>query len=283
MNGNAKQPAIAYPEAIRRLLDEFAWNPWFLNSYWPENEPRIRLMARLALDRVPPGSRALEVGCANGYVAYLFRLLGFDVAAVDVYDDEKRDELFRKANVSYQEFNLNEVNPLGRIAADSFDLVLMGEVFEHILNQPAGLLKGIFRILRPGGLLILTTPNPSTLANAIRLLLDRYVLWGTFEFLKETKLDGSKIIDHGDIHYREYPAWVVVNLMAEIGYRIGGIEYVQAGVAPSQSFCKRWVKRLVRASGLGRLRLFSPGYIIWAGKPDQEPFPIGGASSIPGS
>lgn len=265
------QAASAYPEAVRGLLDEFTWNPWFMNTYWPENSPRIRLMAQLALARFPSTSsrRALEVGCANGYVAYLFRLLGFEVSAVDAYDDEKRAELFRKGGIAYQETNLNAVTPLSEFAPESFDLVLLGEVFEHILNQPAGLLREIFRLLRPGGLLILTTPNPSTLANAIRLLRDGYLLWGTAEFLKETKVDGGRIIDQGGIHYREYPAWVVRNLMAELGYQVDGVRYVRAGIAPTHSFAKRSIKWLLRVMGLASLRVFSPGYVIWGRKPPK--------------
>src|SRR5439155_11474834 len=99
--------------------------------------------------------------------------------------------------------------------------------------------------------------NPSTLMNAIRLLLDRYLLWGTFEFLRETKIDGGKIIDRGDIHYREYPAWVVRDLMADVGFRVGGMKYVRAGVAPTQSFGKRCAKRLLLTSGLASLGLFA--------------------------
>jgi SAM-dependent methyltransferase len=211
----------------------------------------------------------LEVGCANGYVAHLFRLLGFEVSAVDAYDDEKRVELFHKSGVAYRETNLNAVAPLSEFPPESFDLVLLGEVFEHILNQPAGLLRGILRLLRPGGLLILTTPNPSTLANAVRLLRDGYLLWGTFEFLKETKVDGGRIIDRGDINYREYPAWVVQNLLTEIGYRVEGVRYVLAGSAPTQSTGKRLAKWLLRVSGLSNLRIVSPGYVIWATKPAE--------------
>jgi len=260
--------ALGYPEAVRGLLDEFTWNPWFTKSYWPENEPRIRLMARLALERFPAaeGRRAMEVGCASGFVAYLFRLLGFEVSAIDAYEDEKRDELFRKGGVAYQATNLNAVDPLSEFPQESFDLILLGEVFEHILNQPAGLLRSIFRLLRPGGLLILTTPNPSTLANAIRVLRDGYVLWGTAEFLNETKLDGGRIIDLGDIHYREYPARIVRDLLTEVGYHVDGVRYVRTGNAPTHSLHKRLIKSLLQRSGLASLRAFSPGYVIWASR-----------------
>jgi SAM-dependent methyltransferase len=254
---------------VEELLAEFSWNAWFLDSYWPENEPRVRLMSRIALERLPDptAKRALEVGCANGYLAYLFHLLAFDVAAVDAYEDEQRAALFQKARITYHQTNLNEAVPLHEFPDQSFNLVLLGEVFEHILNQPAGLLKEIYRLLRPAGLLILTTPNPSTLANAVRLTRDHYLLWGTGEFLREPKFDGGNVIHRADIHYREYPAWVVRDLLVELGYLIGGITYVRAGVAPTHSFGKRCLKRLLEICGLTRMRLFSPGYVIWATKP----------------
>lgn len=264
---SAEFNSSSYSESVQYLKKEFEWNPWFLKTYWPENEPRVHLMVRIARENLPACGRALEVGCANGYVAYLFRLLGYDVAAVDAYEDQKRSELFRKGGITYSETNLNSISPLSEFPSASFDLVLLGEVFEHILNSPAGLLAGVFRVLRPGGLVILTTPNPSSIANAVRLLRDQYVLWGTSEFLRETKLDGDRIIDRGDIHYREYPAWVVQDLMTEIGFLVGGVKYVGAGITDTQSVWKRCCKRLLALLRLGNQRLFSPGYIVWAARP----------------
>jgi SAM-dependent methyltransferase len=258
-----------YSEAARGLLDEFAWNPWFLNSFWPENEPRVRAIAASVSQWLPASAapRVLEVGCANGYLAYLFSLMGYDTSAVDAYDDEKREEMFRKGRVSYTTSNLNAARPLEDVPDASFDAVLLGEVFEHILNHPAGLLKAVLRILRPDGLVVLTTPNPSTLANGFRLLNDRYVLWGTPNFLRDIKLDGGQVIDRGDIHYHEYPAWIVRDLMAELGYRIERVTYYNAGAAPTHAFAKRLVKKLLLMSGLSRQRLFAFGYIICARKP----------------
>jgi SAM-dependent methyltransferase len=254
---------------VRRLLDEFAWNPWFTQTYWPENEPRVRLITRLAAQELPEAiaRRTLEVGCASGYVAVLCALLGCDVVAVDADDDDRRSALFRRCGIAYRRTNLNDANPLSEFDAGAFHLVLLGEVFEHILNRPAGLLERIHQLLRPGGVVILTTPNPSTLANAVRLLRDRYLPWGTAEFLRTTKLDRDKVIDRGDIHYREYPAWVVGDLLVELGFEILGTRYVRSGSAPTQSLTKRGLKNVLRLAGLSGARLFAPGYVIWARKP----------------
>jgi hypothetical protein len=144
-------------------------------------------------------------------------------------------------------------------------------VFEHILNNPVGLLQSIHRILRPSGLLLLDTPNPSTLANALRVLGDGYVLWGTHEFLRQPKVDGGRVIDRGDIHYREYPAWLVRELLQEVGFNCAAPRYIPSGITATSSRGKRALKRIVNASGLGRTRLFGYCYVLAARKPGANP------------
>lgn len=261
----------AYSAAVTALLEEFSWNPWFLETYWPENSQRVKSIVELASK--PDGAAGdrqravLEVGCANGYIACLFHELGFRAFAIDSYEEAKRDAMFARRDIAYTIGNLNDAPPLATFADNSMDVVVLGEVFEHILNHPAGLLQAVFRILRPGGTVILTTPNPSTLANSIRLLGDGYVLWGTPSFLRDVKLQGNTVIDKGDIHYREYPAWIVADLMKEIGYRIESIQYYRAGIAPTHSTAKKAVKTLLRLSGLSKTRPFALGYIIEARTP----------------
>lgn len=260
-----------YAAAVAGLLKEFSWNPWFLETYWPENCQRVKSIVELASQTdgsTCDGQRTvLEVGCANGYIPCLFNELGFRASAMDSYEEEKRDEMFARRDIAYTKGNLNDAIPLASFGDSSMDVVVLGEVFEHILNNPAGLLQSVFRILRPDGKVILTTPNPSTLANSIRLLGDGYVLWGTPAFLRDVKLQGNSVIDKGDIHYREYPAWIVADLMKEIGYRIESIQYYRAGIAPTHSIAKKAVKTLLMLSGLSKTRPFALGYIIEARKP----------------
>lgn len=53
---------------------------------------------------------------------------------------------------------------------DSFDVVLFCEMLEHMLMNPVATLREIHRVLRPGGVLVLTTPNVARLDNAISLV-----------------------------------------------------------------------------------------------------------------
>jgi len=260
----SKMSPVSFEKAVPMLVDEFHWNSWFLETYWPENAPRMELMAQLAIAHSPKPeeTQLLEVGCANGYAAALFRLLGFQVAAADAYDDPRREELFLKLGIPYTSTNLNDPKPLLQFADGSFDCILLGEVFEHILNNPLELLKALNRILKPGGQLILTTPNPSTIANSIRVLQDNYILWGSKEFARISKFDGARIIDEGAIHYCEYPMRVTGELMQEAGFQIGLQRYVAPGWAPTQSPLKRLLKRLLKVTRLDRRRLLCPGYLV---------------------
>lgn len=255
-------------EATAQLLQQFAWNPWFQEIYWPENAPRI--LSMVAAAEKLPGQlprRTLEIGCGNGYVAALFRILGDDVTAVDAYEDPQRTEMFSRLGIAYQQTNLNDAHPLSSFASDSLDLILAGEVFEHILNTPMGLLQSCFRLLTPGGQLLLTTPNPSTVANALRLLQDRNATWGTQAFLRDTKLLEGRVIDRGDIHYHEYPAWMVRDLLIEVGFDCSQPYYLTAGLAGNQPWWKRGVKQILMTTGLTRMRLFGSGYLLVARKP----------------
>ncbi len=69
---------------------------------------------------------------------------------------------------SYDAFNLeSETFPY---ADESFDFVIFAEIIEHLLNDPCKVLREIHRILRPGGQLILTTPNATRLENVAKFV-----------------------------------------------------------------------------------------------------------------
>ena len=53
---------------------------------------------------------------------------------------------------------------------NSFDVVLFCEIIEHLLSDPVHALSEIKRVLKPGGSLVLTTPNVARMENAAKIL-----------------------------------------------------------------------------------------------------------------
>lgn len=121
-----------------------------------------------AIAELPRGGAALEVGPGSG--VYLPALLAsFDeVCAVDVEPAHLRHLEPRFPEVRFVEADITgDVRSIG-----AFDLVLCSEVVEHIPDSAAAL-RGIASLLRPGGTLILSTPqrySPLELASKIAFL-----------------------------------------------------------------------------------------------------------------
>lgn len=228
--------------AIDELLRYFSGNAWFIGEYWPLNDLRVRLMLTDLARLVPKGGEVFEPGCGNGFISYLASRTGYRVTATDAWTPPERGELFRSVDVLSFQSNFNDLDPWPGIPDCKFDAVLFGEVFEHLLNHPLGLLKQIHRVLKPGGTMILTTPNPSTLANAIRVLLDRQSLWGTDDFAMQPKFRDGAVIDNGDIHYREYRACELRTYLAQAGFRVNEARYLGLAVGGGP---KRLIKRML--------------------------------------
>lgn len=230
---------------FEQMLGEYQDNAWFINSYWPENKRRAQLMVSDVTTRKRPPARILDVGCFNGYISCLFSTLGYQVTGTDAEDLPDRAEIFARRGIEFFLSNLNELQALSHLPDDSFDVVLMGEIIEHILNHPLGLIREAARVLKPKGLLIITTPNPSTLINATRLLRDRYTLWGTQAFISMPKIQDGHIIDLGDVHYREYTKSEVSFMLEASGFNTEKSLYFPPGGGLEQSSLKRAAKTLL--------------------------------------
>ncbi|MFC4949914.1 glycosyltransferase [Pseudonocardia sp. GCM10023141] len=109
-----------------------------------------------ALDAVPAAPRILVAGCGLGHEAkHIYDTLGGRLVGVDIggaWDPaiaELDSGAFRLLDASVQELPFPD---------DSFDLVFYHHVIEHV-PDPAGSLVELARVLRPGGLIYVGTPN----------------------------------------------------------------------------------------------------------------------------
>jgi len=133
----------------------------YINAVWeavPEGaEPELFDVRRtFLLDHVEPGDQVLDVGCGEG--AFADAIAGLDAVPICV---EVADEPLRRLRARFPHLNdvrraaAGEPLPLADAEADA---VWAGEVVEHVVDVGAFATE-LRRVLKPGGPLVLTTPD----------------------------------------------------------------------------------------------------------------------------
>jgi 2-polyprenyl-3-methyl-5-hydroxy-6-metoxy-1,4-benzoquinol methylase len=117
------------------------------------------------------GERVLDLGCCEGRFAELILRAGAAYVGADV-----AEEPLRRARELHPGLDLRLLDGEGawELADASFDVVWAGEVIEHVADT-AGWLSELRRVLRPGGRLLLSTPDHPRL-RMLRLALSRRAL-----------------------------------------------------------------------------------------------------------
>ncbi|HZL54568.1 MAG TPA: class I SAM-dependent methyltransferase [Solirubrobacteraceae bacterium] len=130
----------------------------YFERLWSElpDTPPERFQARrdFLIASLHPGSRVLDVGCGAGWFCEALEAGGFEAVGVDVAGEAIRRARERCPSV---EFALVAEHELP-YADGSFDAAWLGETLEHVQDGIA-LLEEIHRVIKPGGRLIVTTPD----------------------------------------------------------------------------------------------------------------------------
>jgi len=171
------------------------------------------------------GKEILDVGCASGSLAKLIAQKGYKVHAIDVLESsiEIAKDFCSYPNVSYEVRDVIKQ----QFPENSFDCVIFLETIEHVEN-PAIFLKEFHRILKPGGCVIISTPNATSLKNILYALSYRKRVKRNkiaADIASEQKHTGTQL-EH--VYNWDFP--VLLRLLDRCGFE--HVDHVIAGSGP---------------------------------------------------
>ena len=136
--------------------------------------PVVAVSADLVLENSKTdGTRVLDIGCGYGFFLQKMDQLGWQVEGIEVSKPGR--------DYARQELGLCiHAKPLEAMAfpCDHFDAVTLFYVIEHV-PDPALVLKEVYRILKPGGMLLLRWPHSTPVVKILGPLAKKFDVYHT--------------------------------------------------------------------------------------------------------
>ncbi|HYE65336.1 MAG TPA: class I SAM-dependent methyltransferase [Pyrinomonadaceae bacterium] len=206
---------------VARLIEPHSPGEWLsvFRDYVRNHSKRIAFDVDFVRRYAAKGDKLLEFGSVPLLFTGALQRLGYDIQGVDIAP-ERFQTAIDQLGISVSKCNI-ETEPLP-FADASFDLAIFNELFEHLRINPIFTMREVLRVLRPGGILLLSTPNLRSLGGIRNFLLRNKSysccgdMYGEYEKLRTIGHMG---------HVREYTTLEVSEFLGKIGFKVTEVIY----------------------------------------------------------
>jgi SAM-dependent methyltransferase len=217
-----------------------------------------------AFRHVPRNVRVLDIGCGVGQTLAYHRKRGCE--AIGMEADGNVQAIARRHGLDIRQGIFDGT----QFESGMFDYVTLDQVAEHVVD-PHALMRGVARVLKPGGKVVITTPNPDSFG--ARLYGRRWLNWHTpyhLQFYTRRSLRmvaeaaGLKLVRAATVTASEwqYYQWRHALLFPAVGQRSAFWSPGQA-IEPEHRLTRvviglarrlhlqRWISRVLDGLGMG--------------------------------
>lgn len=166
------------------------------------------VVLKILTDKLPIGSQVIDLACGPGALAQRLFDKGFDVTAVDNFP-----EVFQLHGII--PFIKTDLENEWQEIPGVVDAICAVEIIEHVEN-PYLFIRRCFKKLKPGGLLIISTPNAGLYSSRLLFLhTSNFELYSPKSFSSKTKTDEENILPG---HINVFSEWMVRENLKRAGF-----------------------------------------------------------------
>jgi SAM-dependent methyltransferase len=219
-------------------------------------EDSERLAHHYYLQFFKPGQKVVDLGCGAGYFVKMLREQGVEAWGID-------NDSIAIERAKEQDLPITHAEALGylkKLPENDLDAVFSAHLVEHLeVETVYELIKETYRVLKPGGFLVLTTPNVHALVSHLDLF------WLHFDhkrfyhprllefFMKDCQF--GQVICGDNVYDQKY--FHVLNRITsqhqkgfDLGLAISRLQYFL--LQPWQRFKKRLAQLIIPPKSVGR-------------------------------
>lgn len=184
---------------------------WF-DTYALYHKKRIAFDIDIILNNLSPQTSVLEFGSVPLLFTSALKKSGYNVHGIDIAPERfassiKQLELtVLKCDIENEKLPIND---------NTYDAVVFNELFEHLRINPIFTMSEVLRVLKPGGVLFLSSPNLRSFDGIINFLFKKQAyscsggIYNEYEKLEKLGHMG---------HVREYTSTEVIQFLRKIGF-----------------------------------------------------------------
>ncbi|HHO50010.1 MAG TPA: class I SAM-dependent methyltransferase [Deltaproteobacteria bacterium] len=210
--------AAVQASAARIVPDNDQLEAWF-RAYASNHARRIAFDLDLIERHTAPSDRILELGAVPLLLTLPLHERGHDVTGVDI-DPGRFASTIASFDLSVVQCDI-EHEPLP-LPSDTWDVAVFNELFEHLRINPIFTLREVRRVLKPGGLLLLSTPNLRSLFGLYNFVFRSRA----YSCSADVYAQYAKLEEIGHMgHVREYTVPEVVEFLDHVGFDVESVTF----------------------------------------------------------